>query len=75
MSDAPGRSGAADDFVTGSVVGIAALALPHRLESRRFKEVVHPARTTWMHHLELTSVDDLDAEVVGRPREAADAAG
>lgn len=54
---------------------VLSLALPRRLGSPRFKEVVHPARTTWMHHLEVTSVDDLDAEVVGWLREAADAAG
>lgn len=54
---------------------VLSLALPHRLESPRFKEVVHPSRTTWMHHLEVASVDDLDAEVVGWLREAADAAG
>jgi hypothetical protein len=54
---------------------VLSLALPHRLESPRFKEIVHPARTTWMHHLEITSVGDLDAEVVAWLREAADAAG
>jgi hypothetical protein len=54
---------------------VLSLALPHRLESARFKEVVHPARTTWMHHLEVASVADLDAEVAGWLREAADAAG
>jgi hypothetical protein len=54
---------------------VLSLALPHRLESTRFKEVVHPAPTTWMHHLEVASVDDLDPEVAGWLREAADAAG
>lgn len=54
---------------------VLSLALPYRLESPRFKEVVHPARTTWMHHLEVASVNDVDAEVVAWLREAADAAG
>jgi Domain of unknown function (DUF5655) len=54
---------------------VLSLALPHQLVSPRFKEVVHPSRTTWMHHLEVGSVDDLDDEVVGWLREAADAAG
>lgn len=54
---------------------VLSLGLPHRLESPRFKEVVHPAPSTWMHHLELSSVDDVDGEVVGWLRRAADAAG
>lgn len=54
---------------------VLSLALPHPLESPRFKEVAHPARTTWMHHLEITSVDDVDAEVLGWLREAARIAG
>ena len=54
---------------------VLSLALPHPLESSRFKEVVHPSRTTWMHHLEVASVDDLDTEVIGWVLEAADAAG
>jgi hypothetical protein len=54
---------------------VLSLALPHRLGSARFKEVAHPARTTWMHHLEVHQVGDLDDEVAGWVREAADAAG
>ena len=54
---------------------VLSLALPHRLESPRWKEVVHPAPTTWMHHLELGSARDVDDEVLEWLREAADAAG
>lgn len=54
---------------------VLSIGMPHRLESERFKEVVQPAPRTWMHHLELRSVDDVDAEVVAWLRRAADAAG
>jgi hypothetical protein len=36
----------------------------HRQSSSRFKEVAHPARTTWMHHLEVRSLEELDDEVL-----------
>lgn len=54
---------------------VLSLALPRRLESARFKEVVHPARSTWMHHLELHSATEVDDEVAGWLREAAGSAG
>ena len=47
-----------------------------RLEgSKRFKEVAHPAPSHWIHHLEIHHPSDLDEEVVGWLREAADHAG
>ena len=42
---------------------VLSVALARRLRSPRFKEVVHPTPRVWMHHLEVQSVDDLDAEV------------
>lgn len=51
------------------------IALGQRDASPRFKEVVHPSPAVWMHHLELDGPDDVDDEVVGWLREAADAAG
>lgn len=47
----------------------------HRAASPRFMEVVYPSPALWMHHLELDGPDDVDDEVVGWLREAADAAG
>jgi hypothetical protein len=44
---------------------VLSLALDHRLPSVRFKEVVHPGPDTWMHHLEVRDVSDIDAEVAG----------
>jgi hypothetical protein len=54
---------------------VLSVGLPRRLESARFKEVAHPAPRTWMHHLELHSEAEVDDEVVGWLRDAADAAG
>jgi hypothetical protein len=42
---------------------VLSIALPSRVESPRWKQVAHPSPRTWMHHLELRSVDELDAEV------------
>jgi hypothetical protein len=53
---------------------VLSIALPRRLESPRWKEVVRPAPRAWMHHLELHSVLDLDGEVVGWLDEAGAAA-
>ncbi|MGZ4531368.1 MAG: DUF5655 domain-containing protein, partial [Mycobacteriaceae bacterium] len=44
-------------------------------ESTRFKEVAHPAPAHWIHHLEIHNLSDLDDEVAGWLREAADRAG
>ena len=54
---------------------VLSLALTSRLESPRFTEVVHPARTTWMHHLELHAAEDVDDEVADWLVHAADVAG
>ena len=48
---------------------------PAPVSSERFKEVVHPAPTVWMHHLEIRSPDDVDGEVEAWLREAAGATG
>jgi Domain of unknown function (DUF5655) len=54
---------------------VLSLALTSRLESPRFTEVVHPAPTTWMHHLELHAAEDVDDEVADWLVHAADVAG
>jgi hypothetical protein len=56
-------------------LAVLSIALPHEVASPRWKQVAHPARTTWMHHLELHGPADLDAEVAGWLREAFDRAG
>jgi hypothetical protein len=57
-------------YVKSDVPVVLSLALRHRLQSPRFKEVVHPAPTTWMHHLEVRSGADLDDEVLAWLTEA-----
>lgn len=61
-------------YVTSRVPAVLSLALPRPVFSPRIKSVVHPAPRSWMHHLELTDVDQVDDEVRGWLREAYDAA-
>jgi hypothetical protein len=42
---------------------VLSIALDRKLTSPRFKEVAHPARRIWQHHLEVTDITDLDDEV------------
>jgi hypothetical protein len=49
---------------------VVSLALEHRIESPRWKEVVHQTTKLWMHHLEVTDVDELDDEFAGWLAEA-----
>lgn len=65
----PGR------YVASEVPAVLSIALPRRISSARFKEIVSPSPGVWMHHLELHNEDELDAEVVGWLREARAAAG
>lgn len=58
-----------------NVPAVLSIALPRRLESSRFKEIVHPSPGVWMHHLELRTVEDIDEEVAGWLEEAFAAAG
>jgi hypothetical protein len=44
---------------------VLSLALDHRFSSPRFKQVVRPNPRTWMHHLEVRDVADIDDEVSG----------
>lgn len=52
---------------------VLSIAANKRLETTRFKEVVHPG--PWMHHLEVHDVDDIDNEVVRWLQTAANDAG
>jgi hypothetical protein len=42
---------------------VLSLGLPRRVRSRRWKEVVEPKPGWFMHHLELHTGRELDAEV------------
>jgi hypothetical protein len=65
----PGR------YVRSQVPAVLSLAMPARITSARFKQVVLPAPHVTMHHLELSSPDDLDDEVLGWLVAAYEAAG
>lgn len=65
----PGR------YLASDVPAVLSIALPRRVDSARFKEVVNPSPGLWMHHLELHSGEQLDAEVADWLREARAAAG
>ncbi|MDR6416013.1 DUF5655 domain-containing protein [Pseudarthrobacter sulfonivorans] len=57
-----------------AVPAVLSIALPRQLHSARVKDVVHTAPGTWMHHLELYGVSELDDEIAGWIAEAFDAA-
>lgn len=57
-------------YVRSVVPVVLSIALPNKVDSPRFKEVVHPAPTVWMHHLEIHDVSQVDDEVRGWLREA-----
>jgi hypothetical protein len=50
---------------------VFSMALPREDPAPRWKEVVHPSRGTWMHHLEVANVDELDDQVAEWLLEAA----
>ena len=56
---APGR------YVRSDVPLVLSIPLRERLTSSRFKEVAHPSESTWMHHVELLLVEDVDGELIG----------
>jgi hypothetical protein len=49
---------------------VLSLALPRRLDSERFKEIVHPTKGIWIHHLELRRLADLNQELAEWLQEA-----
>lgn len=51
-------------YVKSDVPVVVSVALREALRSSRFKEVAHPSPSTWMHHLELRAVDDVDHELI-----------
>ena len=53
---------------------VLSIALGRHEHSARFKEVAHPGPSQWMHHMEIRDVADIDGEVVGGLREAANRA-
>jgi hypothetical protein len=54
---------------------VLSIALGERIDSSRFKEVVHPSPQVWMHHLELNDPGELDEDVEAWLARAYDEAG
>jgi hypothetical protein len=54
---------------------VLSIARRESINSPRFKQIAHPARSVWMHHLEVHSLEDLDDEVLGWLRDAYAEAG
>ena len=52
-------------YVKSTVPLVLSIAVDRPLNSERFKEVVHPSPTVWMHHLELHETAEIDGEVIG----------
>lgn len=52
-------------YVHSDVPLVLSIAMREQLPSTRFKEVAHPSPSTWMHHIELRLVKDVDREVLG----------
>ena len=51
-------------YLKSDVPVVVSIALREELRSSRFKEVAHPSTSTWMHHLELRLVKDVDNELI-----------
>lgn len=54
---------------------VLSIALGRLDKSPRWKEVAHPVPAHWIHHLEVRSIDDVDAGVAALLCEAAEHAG
>jgi hypothetical protein len=61
-------------YLKTEIPAVLSIALSRRVESSRFKEVVHASPDVWMHHLELVTADDIDEEVTAWLTEAFGAA-
>ena len=53
---------------------VLSVSLGRHDDSPRWKEVAHPSPKHWIHHLEVRDLADLDDEVAGWLREAAERA-
>lgn len=62
-------------YLRSDVPAVLSIGLRREVVSPRFKEVAHPTRTVWMHHLELRDPGQVDAEVTAWLAEAYHAAG
>ena len=52
-----------DQYLRSDVPVVLSIVLPYKVVSPRIKQVAHPSRDVWMHHLELHRPDEIDREV------------
>jgi hypothetical protein len=57
-------------YLRGGAEVVLSVALDREVPSPRWKEVAHPAAVTWMHHLEINTVEEIDDEVAAWLAEA-----
>ena len=62
-------------YVSSGVPAVLSISLPREIGSDRFKEIAHPAKTVWMHHLELRDVSEVDDQVCGWLADAYETSG
>lgn len=61
-------------WLRSPIPAVLSIAFASRVDSPRWKSIAHPAPRIWMHHLELASPDEVDAEVAEWLRRAWDEA-
>ncbi len=57
-------------YVHSDVPLVISIPLREPMISPRFKEVAHPSPSTWMHHVEIRLVKEVDRELIGWLRRA-----
>lgn len=62
-------------YVRSEVPAVLSIATPYAIDSDRFKSVVPVSARLWMHHLEVTRPEEIDAEVLDWLAAAYDGAG
>lgn len=50
-------------YLESDVPAVLSIALSRELDSPRIKEVAHPSKHVWMHHIELGAAEDVDDEI------------
>lgn len=52
-------------YVATDVPVVASFVLDRELHTARIKEVAHPSKNRWMHHVELRDATHVDDELIG----------
>lgn len=52
-------------YVKSDVPAVLSVVLPYEVTSPRIKQVAHPSRNVWVHHMELHDINEIDDELRG----------